>query len=344
MRFAASCRVLSLALLVIVACWAGPAGAQSAELEEALQEFVREIGTFIDAVRFDQNDIEFFVASWPEIDSIFEDEDTGDGSMDDVLAGLGDLMDLIQEASSHAEYRAWAAANGVDGDEWMRKAMRIMLLSQQYGMLMQSEAIDIDAQIAQIEAQRDAYGDEAADASIEAVQPTDSENSLLEDYWPQLVTAMETGSGGGDGFGDDEWGDDEWADDDWGVEGEDDDAVDIGMELPEGALPFDPDGTSYSEFFYGSSYLRKGRAPATVKLILASSDRHCYLEDEGIMAMDDGDTTIYTVYCLTHAGEVEEGDDVVVLTVMAAPVDLVGDVFGRPKRGWTAISVDRWVE
>jgi len=227
------------------------------------------------------------------------------------------------------------------------------MLSQQYGMLMQLDTIDIAAQIAQIEAQRDAYGDEAADASIEALRALDAvsraferigtstqaERLLLEDNWPQLVTAIDAGSDDGD-----EWADDEWADDDWGEEGGDDDAVDIDIDLPDGALPFDPNATSYSAFFYGDSYVLRGTPAATVELLLASSGRYCYLEDESIMAMDEGDTTIYTVYCLTHPGEMEEGDDILALTVMEAPVDMIGDLFARPERGWSAISVDRWIE
>jgi len=347
MRFVAPCRALSFVLVLIVAGSGALAGAQSAELEDALQEFVRGVGTFVDEVRFDQSDIDFFVASWAEVDALFGDETDAGDSMTEVVAELRSIMGMIQDVSNRAEYRGWAARNGVDADNWLRKALRIMMLSQQHGMLLQSGAIDIDAQVAQIEAQRDAYGAEAADASIEALRamgavsraferigtPTQAEKSLLEDNWPQLVTAMDAGSDDAD----------EWADD-WGEEGGDDDAADIDIDLPDGALPFNPDATSYSAFFYGASYLWKGSPAATVELLLASSGRHCYLEDESIMAMDEGDTTIYTVYCLTHPGEVEEGDDILALTVMAAPVGLVGDLFARPERGWSAISVDRWIE
>jgi hypothetical protein len=48
--------------------------------------------------------------------------------------------------------------------------------------------------------------------------------------------------------------------------------------------------------------------------------------------------------CLNHEGEVEEGDDVVHLTILEAPKDLLSDSLGRNQGTWTLICINRWVE
>ena len=211
--------VVGLASLLVLSLLAAPP-APAQDWAAAFESFIDEVGAYIAPVRFAQADVDSFIAHWKEVSELFEDEgeEAEIDSMDDIAASLAEATAMITGASSDPQFRAWAAKAGVDADDWMRKAMRIEMYSQQKAMGEQAAELDAEAQIAELESQRETYGDEATDAIIEGIRgmaamrdgllslpaPTAAESELLDRNWARLEAMME---------------DEESADDDDGSDG-----------------------------------------------------------------------------------------------------------------------------
>ena len=214
-----------LAGVAVITALSGIAFGQSEPdpVADATQEFeamVREVNAFVGDVRFDKADVESLIQYWPELSSLepmIADEDD-----DETFDFKGILADPT--------YRSWAASNGLDAEDWLRKSTRIMMSLFREQML--ASAAKMPQQMAQqmemIEQQRAQIGEdmyqqmkrsmeagaeisktmEAAARDLPA--PTPAEQAALDAHRDDLVVLMQDDD-------DEEW-DDEYGyeeDEDW---------------------------------------------------------------------------------------------------------------------------------
>lgn len=219
-----SIRVLCVAAAVVAV--SGNLSGQSASdpVEEASHEFeamVREVNAFVGDVRFDEGDVKSLIEHWPELselESLMDDEDEGE-----TIDFKGILADPT--------YRSWAASNGLDADDWLRKSTRIMmaLFREQ---LLESVAMmphQMEQQMAMIEQQREQVGEEIyrqmkesmeAGAKIsrrmeaaarDLPQPTPAEQVALDAHRDELMPLMQSDD-------DEDWDDESAWDDEYDEE------------------------------------------------------------------------------------------------------------------------------
>lgn len=224
------------AVALMYACGAPLAWAQTdpqAEMADAIasvEEMFAGVNEFVKDVRFDNGDVEQFVELWDEWSSYGDDMDVED---DD------DSMDF-DELIADSEYRAWAASHGLDAEDWARKSVRIMMvLYREQMMASAAEAPrQIEAQLAEIEAQRAQLGEEmyqqlktsleasvqVADAMMNAAktlpQATAAEGKVLDTWRDELIVLMDSDDDDYDDYDDyydeDEYGEDgEYEEDSW---------------------------------------------------------------------------------------------------------------------------------
>lgn len=164
---------------------------------------------------------------------------------------------------------------------------------------------------------------------------------VTEGTWAAVITASFRAPEGGAGdelaslLGEDDEGSEY---DEEGLPG------DLGVALFPGSRLIDSGG--YGSELQGEwNYLAEQSLDAVQAFYLKSEGRHCYLESEGTMATDDAEIPMNTIYCLTHEGPAnEDGDDIVAVTLMPAPAEMVGFEIGRNQGTWTLISFSHWTE
>jgi hypothetical protein len=120
--------------------------------------------------------------------------------------------------------------------------------------------------------------------------------------------------------------------------------TDVGVALFPGAQLIDPDETSYSDLLGEVNYLVEKPVEEVKSFYLNVEGKHCSIDDESVMAFGEGELLLASVYCLDHAGEVKEGDDVIAISLFKAPPEILSDLLGRNQGVWTMISFNRWVE
>jgi len=122
-----------------------------------------------------------------------------------------ELLALVEDG----QYLAWAAGNGLDAEDWMRKSARILLLSQSTAMtefFAMAEA-QMQEQAGSLEEQREQMGEEmyeAMQASFKMMEmtreawaelpaPTAAEEQLIADHMDEISQLIGMDEG-------DEWG------------------------------------------------------------------------------------------------------------------------------------------
>jgi hypothetical protein len=128
--------------------------------------------------------------------------------------------------------------------------------------------------------------------------------------------------------------------------GEDEDserAMDPGVEVMPGSTFVDAEETSY-DLAGELNWLIEKPIQAVVDFYLASSNRNCSVDSESSMYVDDSEVPYYSLYCLTHKGELKAGDDVIAVDITRPERGLLSEVVGRNQGTWTIISINRWVE
>lgn len=129
--------------------------------------------------------------------------------------------------------------------------------------------------------------------------------------------------------------------DDW-----EDEAMDMGIDLPQGARFVSIDDVADTEMMQGEvNYVVEKPVAEVIDFYKNYKKRYCTIEERSTMFNDnDEEITITYMVCLTHEGEVQAGDDVVHLTILSAPKGLLSDALGRNQGTWTLISINRWTE
>jgi len=214
--------VLSIALAVVA--FAGTQEVSVEEFSADLDQWVEAVNEFIGDVRFDAADMRSFLDHYGEFSAMMDDEagasgeeDYSEESWDDVeepnmSESFQDLLTVMEDE----QYRAWAAGNGLDPDDWMRKSVRILLLSQRTAMGEYFELADaqMQAQAADLEAQREQMGEEmyaamkdsmtmmkmTGEAWGELPEPTAAEEQIIADHMDELTQLLQSDEGY------DEWG------------------------------------------------------------------------------------------------------------------------------------------
>jgi hypothetical protein len=195
-------------LLSLLLFTAGAAAAQTREetVEDSNRRFVesmKAMADFVKDVRFDEGDIKATIAHWEEV-SVLGEEDAPEGTYDeDEDYEVTDFKGILADPA----YRSWAKSKGFDADQWLKKFMRIqmMLMKDAIASSASEGRAQMEAQLAEIEAQRAQIGEELYQQMMEAMQlgaatmssigaayedipePTASEKTLLDRYRDQLM-------------------------------------------------------------------------------------------------------------------------------------------------------------
>ena len=197
--------IVFLSLLLLTA---GAVGAQTHEesVEESNRKFgesMKAMSDFVKDVSFDESDIKDMIAHWKEINALGEENERRGGHDD----GEDDEMIDFDEILADSAYRSWAKSKGFDPDRWMRKFMRIqmMLMKDSITAAASDGSAQLEAQLAEIEAQRAQIGEEMYQQIVQAIkmgattmsnintaydglpEPTPAEKALLDKYRDQLM-------------------------------------------------------------------------------------------------------------------------------------------------------------
>ena len=222
-------RVLCVGAAVLAVSGIVSAKSEPDPVEEASLEFetmVREVNAFVGDVRYDEGDVESLIEHWPELSAL--EPMMADADEDETFDFKGILADPT--------YRAWAASNGLDADDWLRKSTRItMALFRE--QLLESAAMmphQMQQQMEMLEEQREQLGEEMYQQMKESMkagaevskrmetaardlpQPTPAEQAALVAHRDELVPLMH-------GDDDDNWDDEYGYDDAEYPDSEDDD-------------------------------------------------------------------------------------------------------------------------
>lgn len=217
--------------LVVVLLLPSVAGAQEppdmdAIVEEAnrkLDEWIDHTRAFVGDVRIDASDMESFL-----------DHYDGFSSLGEQMSEDEEFVDYDQVLADPA-YRAWAAANGLAPEPWLKRSMRIIALAMREQMqagFAQAEAqmpeqrrmieeqcaqadadmcqqmmASLDASMAMFEHQKKRFGD--------LPQPTDAERAVLERYADDVSALMESGD---EDWDEEDWDEEDWEEEDWNEE------------------------------------------------------------------------------------------------------------------------------
>ncbi len=122
-------------------------------------------------------------------------------------------------------------------------------------------------------------------------------------------------------------------------------APELDIALPPQARFVSFDEVSDTQMMQGdANYLVAMSIDDVSKFYRTQSERVCVEEDRQVMEFLGQALDVVYVDCLEHPGEVRPGDDVVALTLMQAPREMLSEVFGSNQGTWTLISVNEWVE
>jgi hypothetical protein len=189
-------------LSVFMLCSVSPAAGQSSQEDidaanRQLEQWAISLGEFVRDVRFTEDDVQSLISLWDDFNVV------GDENADQEEKEYIDFNSILNDEA----YRAWADANGLSGETWLKKSMRVMAMIMRSSIEANNseEQFDMKAQLQELEemkAQMDeeAYRQmkEAMEAGAAAMQgldnaykhlpvPADSEKMLLTKYNDQLM-------------------------------------------------------------------------------------------------------------------------------------------------------------
>lgn len=140
-------------------------------------KMVGQLSEFIADVRFDEGDIEKMIELWDDYESSQSFEPDDDDTEID-----------FDEALADPKYRSWAASNGLDAEDFMRKTTRITMLL--FAEQMQASAAmmreQIPQQMAMIEAQKDQVGEEIYQQMKQGMEESQRYSEALSQSWSKL--------------------------------------------------------------------------------------------------------------------------------------------------------------
>lgn len=183
------------------------------DIEQTMRESQQQMKAWLEAMidftaktEFDEGDAKSLIEHWNSLNELEDLKGMGEG----------DQPVDFQEILKAPEYKKWASANGVDGDDFMKKSMRIiavMMRGQMLEGLAQSESM-MPQQMQMMESQKGQLSDEMYEKMMQGIQSamtmmtetkalaeklpagTEKEQKILEKYGPQIQALMENGGGG----------------------------------------------------------------------------------------------------------------------------------------------------
>ncbi|MCB9932596.1 MAG: hypothetical protein H6841_04150 [Planctomycetes bacterium] len=183
----------------------GEEGEEGEEKEEDpvadFEKVFKDVDKVVDSVKVTDEDIQSFLKHNDSFDEAME--------KDEKFEELKDKN--IKEAFDHAVkseiYKAWADKNGLKAEDWLRKAVRIMVLNVKVNMgpSMAEQAEMIAEQRKMVEGMKDMLGEEEYKEAIKAIEDgektlkgmtkvidglpagTDEEKKLIEKYAEKLA-------------------------------------------------------------------------------------------------------------------------------------------------------------
>ena len=212
-----SIRVLFVAAAVLALSGAVSGQSESDPVAEATSDFeamVREVREFVGNVRFDEGDVESLIEHYPELSAL--EPLATDTEEDETF----DFKEILADPA----YRSWAAANGLDAEDWLRTSTRIMMALFREQLLASAAVMphQMQQQMAMIEEQREQLGEEMYNemkksmeagaeisrrmeaAARDLPQPTPAEQAALDAHRDELILLMQS---------DDDWDDESgWSD------------------------------------------------------------------------------------------------------------------------------------
>lgn len=208
---------IAVGVCALASLLAAPA-VQAQDIEQTMRESQQQMKAWLTAMidftaktEFDEGDAKSLITHWQSLNEL---ED---------LKGMGEDNQPVdfQKILKAPEYKTWASANGVDGDDFMKKSMRIVAVVMRGQMLQgltQSESM-MPQQMQMMEAQKGQLGDEMYQKMMQGMQSamtmmtetkalaeklpvgTEKEQKILEKYGPQIQALMDQ-PGGGNMMGD----------------------------------------------------------------------------------------------------------------------------------------------
>lgn len=201
----------ALAFIAFLALSTTMATAQSVQesVEEEnrkLRETMEEAADFVKDVTFNEDDVKSMIALMGELDTLSISGEGVNEGWDEIEEDDDEVIDF-KAILADAEYRSWARSRGLDPDTWMKKLLRFQLMTAKVSAAEYAPegAAQFEAQLAQIEAQREQMGEEAYQQMMAAIEagsaamsgvaaaykeipdPTPSERALIERYADQFT-------------------------------------------------------------------------------------------------------------------------------------------------------------
>lgn len=197
--------------VVVTTIWAQPGVESMQRTAEEYEEWLTAMVEHIVDVRFDEGDVLSFLDYWEGFTNLDDPEMQGE----DDWERLKDLDWIL----GNSTYRSWVAANGLDGEDWLLKSMRIqmMLMREQISQASAMMQEQMPQQMELVEEQCTSVGPEMCEQMKAAMaaniamyegmsrgfeklpDPTSAEAAVVDTYRGELMTLL---------MGDEE--DDDW--------------------------------------------------------------------------------------------------------------------------------------
>lgn len=171
------------------------------EAQKKFQEWARVTANFIADVTFDRADVDSFIAHYPGFAAVGEAK---------LEAGEEEEMIDYRTILEDPDFRAWAAAEGLSAEPWLKRSVRIMAMTMRDNMqqgldeaastLPQQKAM-IEQQCAQVDPQTCRQMRQAVELSVLGLERTreafaslpeasPEERALLEEFGEELAALM----------------------------------------------------------------------------------------------------------------------------------------------------------
>jgi len=147
--------------------------------QKSMDNWVAATNDFAGKVRFDEGDMKSFLANWKSLEETGEKMSEGEDDEDFV-----DFQSLLKDP----RYTAWAKSRNVEGEEWLRKSVRIfsMVMGRKMVSAMAEAEKAAPGQMAAFEAQRAQMGEEMYGQMKEAVEASLAMTKQNKETWSKL--------------------------------------------------------------------------------------------------------------------------------------------------------------
>lgn len=199
---------IMMLLAALAVSTVGVAQSMDATVERAIAEFeewMEAIADLTRGVEVSEADLREFLDHWEDMNDLEVMQEEGDDETD-VQQFKMDLREVLADP----EYRSWAAANGLDPEDWLRSSMRItsvMMMvqwqenresakaqQQEYAAMVEQQCAQVDDELCQ-QMRAGLAASRAMSAAMEQAQgklrpPTTAERELITRYGDVIEATM----------------------------------------------------------------------------------------------------------------------------------------------------------